>query len=204
MRIAITGSHGVGKTTLIKDLLNYLNNKEGNVKIGITGSHGTGKTTLTKHLAGRQGYKLLPEAPRQALQFGFPVNENTSLETEFWIFGKQLEMEMIAGSNYVADKCFIDLLAYAMYIFKDNGEFLKVLKDITKKAVKNYNLVIYLPSGEFPIEDDGVRSTDPKFQMDIDKQIIEILKEFDLEFIKITGGKEERYQKVIKAVNGIF
>jgi len=60
MRIAITGSHGVGKTTLINDLLKFLNKKEETMKAGITGSHGTGKTTLSKHIAGRNNYKLLP------------------------------------------------------------------------------------------------------------------------------------------------
>ncbi|MBA3047418.1 AAA family ATPase [Patescibacteria group bacterium] len=200
MRIAITGSHGVGKTTLINDLLKFLNKKEETMKAGITGSHGTGKTTLSKHIAGRNNYKLLPESPRQALQLGFPINENTPIETEFWIFGKQLEMEMIAGDNYIADKCFIDLLAYAICIFGNNLEFIKVLREITERAVRKYDVVIYLPSGEFPIEDDGVRSTDPKFQAKIDELIVEILHDFNIKYTRITGGKEERYQKALKAI----
>lgn len=200
MRIAITGSHGVGKSTLINDLLNYLN-KEAGMKIAITGSHGTGKTTLSQFIAGKKGgFKLLPEAPRQALQLGFPINENTPLETEFWIFAKQLEMELIAGDNYVADKCFIDLLAYAMYIFAGKADFINILREIARRAVEKYDLVIYLPTGEFPIEDDGVRSLDPKFQEAIDELIREILDNFGVSYTKIIGDKMQRYNQAIELI----
>ena len=175
------------------------------MKIGITGSHGTGKTTLSQFIAGRGKindgkFKLLPEAPRQALQLGFPINENTPIETEFWIFAKQLEMEMIAGDNYVADKCFIDLLAYAIYIFGKKPEFVNMLREIAENAAKKYDLVIYLPAGEFPIEDDGVRSTNPEFQMAIDELIVKILDDFSIAHTKINGSKEERYQKAVELI----
>jgi nicotinamide riboside kinase len=178
MRIVITGSHGVGKTTLISHFLEILNREE-------------------------EKFKLLPETPRQAVKLGFPINENTPIETQFWIFAKQIEMEHLAKNYFIADKCFIDLLAYAIFLFPDQPEFLKVLRDIAKKAAVNYNLVIYIPSGEFPIEDDGVRSTDPKFQSEIDRLVVEILNEFGVDYTKITGNKEERYKKALELMENI-
>lgn len=182
MRVAITGSHGVGKSTLINDLLNYLNQeaREGG------------------------GFKLLPEAPRQAFELGFPINENNTPETQFWIFAKQLEMELIAQDNYIADKCFIDLLAYAMYIFREKQDFINILKDISRRAARKYDLVIYLPSGEFPIEDDGVRSIDPKFQEGIDKLILEILNDFGVSYTKIAGSREKRAKQAIDLVKTLL
>ena len=91
MRIVITGSHGTGKTTLGKNLFRYL--QEEKMKIGVTGSHGTGKTTLSKLLAGKNNWRYLPESPLQAMTKGFPINEETPIETEIWIFAKQIEME---------------------------------------------------------------------------------------------------------------
>jgi hypothetical protein len=41
-----------------------------------------------------------------------------------------------------------------------------------------YDLVLYLPSGEFGIEDDGVRTTDVKFQLAIDERVREILEKY--------------------------
>jgi len=179
MRIAITGSHGVGKTTLINELLNYLNKKD-------------------------SGFKLLEEAPRQAFELGFPINENNSSETQLWVFAKQLEMELVADSYYIADKCFIDLLAYAMYIFKERHDLISILRDISKRAALKYDLVIYLPAGEFPIEDDGVRSTDQKFQEGIDKLILEILNDFEISYTKISGSKEERYSRAVELIKSLL
>jgi broad-specificity NMP kinase len=48
MKIVITGSHGVGKTTLSKLLQEELN-----MRIGVTGAHGVGKTTVSKYTAGK-------------------------------------------------------------------------------------------------------------------------------------------------------
>jgi len=182
MRIAITGSHGVGKSTLANDLLNYLS-KEDNLS---------------------SDFKLLEEAPRQAFELGFPINEDNSPETQLWIFAKQLEMELVAKDNYIADKCFIDLLAYAIYVFKEKQDLINILKDIFRRAVSKYDLVIYLPAGEFPIEDDGVRSTDQKFQEGVDKLILEILNDSEINHVKIIGSKEERYNQAKELIKSLL
>ena len=183
MRIAITGSHGVGKSTLVNDLLNYLSKEY-------------------EMIAGE--FKLLQESARQAYELGFPINENNSPETQLWVFAKQLEMELIAQDNYIADKCFIDMLAYAMHIFKERQDLINTLKDISGRAVKKYDLVIYLPAGEFPIEDDGVRSIDREFQEGVDKLILEILNDFAINYVKITGSKEERYNRAIELIKSLL
>lgn len=185
MKIAITGSHGVGKSTLAADLLNYLNREE-KLKNAAGGESG--------------GFKKLDETARQALDLGFPINENNSPETQIWIFAKQLEIELLARDNYIADKCFIDSLAYAMYIFKERQDLLSTLKDLARRAAQKYDLVIYLPAGEFPIEDDGARSTDPKFQEGVDRLILEILNDFGISYVKVTGNKEDRAKKTIELI----
>jgi len=199
MKIVILGSHGTGKTTLTRQLFNYLKEEYG-VKIGITGSHGTGKTTLSKLLAGRLKWRYLPEAPAQALIKGFDLNENTSLESELWIIAKQLEMEMLTPQPWIADKCMIDILAYACYLFPKDKDLLS----LTARAFKphmNYDMVIYLPCGEFPIEDDGFRSTDPVFQEMIDEYILRAMKKAKIDFHKIIGSPEERFRKAKKLID---
>ena len=192
MRIVITGSHGTGKTTLGKNLFRYL--QEEKMKIGVTGSHGTGKTTLSKLLAGKNNWRYLPESPLQAMTKGFPINEETPIETEIWIFAKQIEMETFTPESWVADKCLIDLLAYARYLMPKEKSLLETLTKIVKRNAV-YDVVIYLPTGEFPIEDDGFRSTDPVFQEAIDKEITRIMREMNIEYHKIVGTREERLER---------
>lgn len=201
------------------------------MKIVVLGSHGTGKTTLTKRLHGhlkdnypleiesvkvardREEFRLpksvgslrwtyLPEAPFEATQRGFSMNEDTSLESETWILAKQLELEKISAP-WIADKCLIDILAYARYLFSEEPELLSVAERVARRNI-DYDLVLYLPTGEFPVEDDGLRSTDPRFQQDIDKEIVKIMVELGVDFYVIRGDKEERFNRAKKIINNIF
>lgn len=174
------------------------------MKIGITGSFGTGKTTLSKLVAGRKKYKLLSESPLQAFQIGLSMNKQADTECEVYIFGKQIEMEINAKDNYVADKCFIDLFAYAEYLFPEDKSLLDVLEKITDNAVKKYDIIIYLPSGEFPIEDDGLRPIDVGFQKAVDKNILDYLLKNKIKYYRVVGDKESRYKQVLGLIAQVF
>ncbi|MFA6551396.1 MAG: AAA family ATPase [Patescibacteria group bacterium] len=196
MRIVITGSHGVGKTTIMGQLLQYIKAEE--VKSGFTNPSGSGDATLSKLFAGRQGYQSLPDAAIQAFENGFTISEKTSIETELWIIAKQIENETKFKDNWVADKCFIDLLAYAIFLFKDDRDLLDVLTRVAVTRMRKYDLVIYVPAGEFPIEDNGIRSLDPKFQLAIDRLIVLIMEKYKVPYERLTGNKEERFNQAIK------
>lgn len=198
MKIVILSSHGAGKTTLTRQLHSYLK-KEYEMKIGVTGAHSTGKTTLSTLLTGR----LTWQAPMQAYLKGFSMNETTSLESEWWVIAKQLEMKLLTPDSWIADKCLIDILAYAYYLFPEEKDFLKVAEKVIKPNI-NYDLVFYLPCGEFPIVDDSFRSLDPQFQKAIDKTIIKVMADAGVAFCKIVGTQEERFKEAKKMIDKKF
>ena len=198
MKIVITGSHGVGKTTLGKQIFQYIQSEEN--KIDIINEFTIEKASLSKIFSGRKKYNYLPDVAIEAFNSGFSISEDTSLETELWIISKQVELENKFFDNYVTDKCFIDLLAYGIYIFKDNSALIEILKQIAIPHMHKYDLVIYLPTGEFPIEDNGIRSLDPVFQQEIDRVILEIMKENNIPYHRISGSKEERYEQILKLI----
>lgn len=197
MKIVILGSHGTGKTTLSKRLHGYLMEnyplKVGAVKIAA----GNKEKTLSKPV-GDLRWTYLPEAPFEAIQRGFTMNEDTSLESELWIVAKQLELEK-RSAPWIADKCLIDILAYARYLFKGEPELLNLIEKVSQKNM-SYDLVIYLPADEFPLENDGLRSTDLKFQQDIDKEIIKVMRDYNIDYQTVRGGKEERFEKAKKLI----
>jgi hypothetical protein len=135
----------------------------------------------------------LPEAPFEATQRGFTMNEDTSLESELWIVAKQLELEK-RSAPWIADKCLIDILAYARYLFKEEPEMMSVIERVAEKNM-NYDLVLYLPADEFPLEDDGLRSMDVNFQKDIDKEIIKVMYDYNVKYRTLRGDKEKRFEK---------
>ena len=191
MKIVIMGSHGTGKTTLAKRLLGYLRDNY-EFKIEKVSRVNNGQTTQLQKSFGRLHWVYLPETPFEATQRGFTMNKETSLESEFWMIAKQVELEL-KSAPWVADKCLIDMLAYARYFFSEQIEFLKVIEDICRRNI-SYDLVFYLPSGDFPIPDDGLRETDPGFQQSIDNIIKQIFADLKIAFHELPEGRDLRFE----------
>ena len=168
------------------------------MKIAITGAQGVGKTTLARQINKHYpDFKILPEAARLAKEAGYNLDQTATTETERWLITKQIELEN-TESRWVADRCAIDLLAYIHHLFSEESALIEFATKMLVPRFSNYDLVVYLPSGQFTIEDDGVRMTDIKFQQDIDQKIRDILKNHKIPFIEIVGSPEERLAKVKK------
>ena len=166
------------------------------MKIAITGAQGVGKTTLARQInKDYPDFQILPEAARLAKEAGYNLDYTATAETERWLIAKQIELES-AENKWVADRCGIDLLAYIHYLFADESELIEFAVKTLVPRFSNYDLVLYLPGGEFAIEDDGVRTTDIKFQQAVDQRIRDVLEKHKIPFIKIIGSPEERLVKV--------
>ena len=166
------------------------------MKIAIIGAQGVGKTTLAQQI--NKDYpdlKILPEAARLAKEIGYDLDRVATAETELWLIKKQIELENIE-SRWVADRCCIDLLAYIHHLFSEESALIEFATETLVPRFSVYDLVLYLPSGQFAIEDDGVRITDMGFQQAVDRQIRDILEKHKVPFIEIVGSPEERLTKV--------
>lgn len=167
-----------------------------NMKIAIIGAQGVGKTTLAKQINNEYpDFKILPEAARLAVEAGYKLDQTATVETELWLIDKQIELES-EEDKWVADRCGIDLLAYIQHLFAHEVELVEFATKTLSNRFRSYDLVLYLPSGQFAIEDDGVRTTDIQFQQDIDARIKQVLDQHQISFIEIIGTPEERLEKV--------
>ena len=166
------------------------------MKIALCGAHGVGKTTLSKLIAEKYNLTILPDIVPDAYRLGFTINEETPIETQIWLTGKQLENERIHQS-FVWDKCLFDYFVYAKALSMDTD----LVSTIKKAAIRNgkYDYIFYIRP-EFPIVDDGLRSTNIEFQKAVADTYEAFLVENNIPFVVITGSVEERMVQISATV----
>lgn len=87
-------------------------------KIAITGTHGVGKTTLAHQLCvclkERQINTVVIEEKARACPF--PLNESASVDTEIWMVHSQIRAELDAKARRydvaITDRCSLDAIVY--------------------------------------------------------------------------------------------
>ena len=163
-------------------------------KIAIVGAHGVGKTTLAKALSQSLDLPLVPDFAALAFHKGFRVNEQTTIENQFWMLANQIEHERKLNTSYIADKAILDNIVYSKYLF-DDFRALSLIQDIVLKNT-HYTHYIYLPI-EFTIEADG-RSLDTGFQKQINDDYLDLLNKLQLQYTEIRGDVQSRLNQVLK------
>jgi thymidylate kinase len=142
------------------------------VNIAITGTHGTGKSTLSYSLAAyykQQGrnVKIIQEVARTC---PFPINKGMTREAAKWIYLEHFKKELEAQSKHeivIGDRSVYDSFAYAKY-FHLCDYALATLESLAFQHLYRYDKVIFVRP-DLPLHDDGTRSSDHEFQSKVDE-----------------------------------
>ena len=151
------------------------------MRIALVGSHGTGKTTLLKAIeaSGKfDGYRKITEVSRSLIEeLGFNplVGESTyeqKHDFEWKIFEKQVREEK--SGDFVSDRSVFDILAYASTLM-DTIDFAHFYSVVLKYHEENpYDLLVFVPI-EFPMEKDGIRPEDEEYRHEIEQRMRKLL-----------------------------
>ncbi len=167
------------------------------MRIAISGSEGTGKSILSRGLEQEFGIPRVEEGVRSYIkEHGIDnlreMSPGEYMKMQWCILYKKIEQENGVGS-FVADRSVADNVAYVLRWcareFSDImlDDFIRTAKE---HAQDTYDLILFLPWGEIPIEDDGVRSPRKWYQYEIDRLIWGILRDWDMPVARI--GAENR------------
>lgn len=170
------------------------------IKIGFIGTQGTGKTTACYELSTeikKQGYdvNIITEAARSC---PLPINENTTIESQLWIFGEMIKREMGSRAQItVCDRTLLDVIIYTKRI---ENRFSQSLRWFTNLYMQTYDAIFYMEPKEGFLKDDGVRSASKDFQKEIKDMIDREIKILGLSvsYAKTTNERIKILDSVIK------
>src|SRR5215210_6845411 len=165
MKIALTGAHGVGKSTLAMSLQQQLKAK--NISVIVT-----------------------PEVPRMICDLVddkefFRRSNNTLLKQSLIMVGQLVIEEQNKGYDIqICDRTLFDHWAYSLSMFEDElnkNNLCEVFEKFITDHCFTYDKIFYIPNEIKPI-DDGTRESDLAFQANIDLIITQLLNKHNIAY----------------------
>jgi hypothetical protein len=176
MRIAISGTHFSGKSTLVQDL---------------------GEALPRQYSTVEEPYYLLEEE-------GYEFSEEPSIEDFERQLERSIECLEESGPNVVFDRCPVDLLGYLLTHPEAEAFDLETWLPSIEAAMEMLDLIIFLPI-EKRDRISVPSSQDPELRLLVDEKIRELLDhppfDFDGDVVEVTGPRSERLRRVMALVD---
>jgi nicotinamide riboside kinase len=170
------------------------------MKIAISGAHSQGKTTLVNALQESgllYGFKFKTSLTRGMQEAGYNINEDGDEVTQLAIMVKHFQRLSEEG-NIVYDRCALDGYAYSMAL-PIRLKVLDVIRDLFLLMTDKYDIIFYVEP-ELPLIEDGQRTTKKEFFDRVVQSFEALIKSFSVPVVRIKGSVEERTKQVILAI----
>jgi predicted ATPase len=161
-RVAIVGSAGVGKTTLLNELFD----------LDLIANDYTKIPEVVRTVCDERGYKS---------PYEIPADEVNKFRED--VLDRQIELEN-QSDRFIVDRSCMDAWLYFMR-WSWNTADVDVSERFFRKAfsqTKKYDALIYLPIS-FELEDDGFRWANKTYQKQMDRMFREYFRAWDLDLL---------------------
>jgi len=178
------------------------------VKIAISGAHGTGKTTLAGAFAARYALTELPTPGRLMAAQGLPVNQDATVTSQALAWFIQVNLEesstnWVSMRSLIDIWAYTALAAERHEPTRLERAIADEMQRATKAmAVGRYDLLFYLPP-RIPLVADDVRSSDPAFQAAVDARIRECLAEWRVPYLEVDVTAADAMARVNREVERV-
>ena len=158
-----------------------------------------GKTTLVKELkkiSEFKDYTFRTERSKYLMEMGIPLNTDSTLKGQL-VFAAERASELMQ-EKIITDRTIIDVMAFAS-LSESMSEGEKFYLNATIQSLMyEYDILFYISPKGVEIEDNGVRETNAKYRMAIDKQIRSTISMHGgNKVITISGTTKERIAQVL-------
>jgi len=163
------------------------------MKVALIGTHGVGKTTLCYELAARLkrldvNLEMVREVARRC---PLPINTETSMAAQEWILHTQMAGEIEAESRHELALCDRSVLDNYCYLVHASGTS-PMWEGFLNHWMETYDMLIYVPIWRRPAFD-GVRAVDPSFQERIDVLLNGMLAARGLEPYRLDPSRHQQW-----------
>jgi nicotinamide riboside kinase len=167
------------------------------MKVALIGTHGVGKTTLCFELAARLkrrdvNVEMVREVARRC---PLPINRETSKASQAWILHTQMAWEIEAEANHqlvVCDRSVLDNYCYLVHAVGHQPNW----ETLLTAWLGTYDLLVKVPLWSSP-RWDGVRDTDLAFQRAIDVLIDQELARSEVAVLRLAPDDRERWAEIV-------
>jgi len=175
------------------------------LRIAITGAHGTGKSTLGRRIANEFDLVELRTPGRLLAERGHPVNLEATVasQTLAWLLQLQLEASArrwVANRTLLDVWAYAALAGERSETTALEKELLNQLERTTRSIWNGrYDVLFYTPP-RIPLAADDVRSADPEFQAATDAKIRVGLRRWRLSYVPIDVSSPDAVRDAIEVV----
>jgi nicotinamide riboside kinase len=175
------------------------------MKIGFCGTMSVGKTTLVnalKELPEFAGYEFRTERSKYLRDLGIPLNTDSTIKGQI-IFLAERASELMC-ENIITDRTVIDVMAFTYAAKSIPYAVCYQYDDLALNLIKEYDYIFYISPEGIDIEDNGVRTIDPEYRSEINRNIRNILSKYSSKLKNIhhvSGTTEERIQQIKQVIS---
>lgn len=173
------------------------------MKIAVSGAHRVGKTTLIEKLEkSLPGYDFKAEAYYELEETGFIFSEIPVIEDYLMLLEHSIEQITTSGNDVIFDRCPIDIMAYIQAINENNIIDFQSIYHKVQNAMMEIDLLVFVPIEEPDLI--GCHESDlPVLRKKVNEILSDLVWDFNLNTIEVTGSPSERRNQVIKQISKI-
>ena len=174
------------------------------MRIAVSGTHRAGKSTLVRDLAEQlPGYRVVDEPYRLLEEEGFEFSDPPALEDWVEQLRRSLEELEDDSPNLLLDRSPVDLLAYALTHEDHDTLDLDEWLPRVRESLKTLDLVVFVPL-EHPDRIPVDPGEGPELRALVDHELAELLLEdslgLELEVVTVEGSRKERVAQVLRRI----
>lgn len=171
-----------------------------------SGSHSVGKTTLMNELRPKlekklkQSVSVITGVP-ESISDRFPINEAGIEVTQYAIEAEFLRVENRYKTRHkMADRCILDRYAYSR---ANQLQLDGYYQNLLQATLASYDLIFYLPIEDHNVQlkGNGVRSSNPKYRTQVQDALENIIRENKVPVHIVGGDLDERVYQAMKVIN---